>query len=333
MKFLVLALALVSCASGMALDSTHDSAWEEFKAYHGKSYGSEESETARRGIWESNLKMIQSHNLAADLGHHTYKLGMNVFGDMTNKEFVAQMNGYNATGNMQSKSGSLFMAPSNVNVPTEVDWRKEGYVTPIKDQGQCGSCWAFSTVASLEGQHFKKTGNLVSLSEQNLVDCSAKFGNMGCNGGLMDQAFQYIKANHGIDTEESYPYTAHKSFRCKFSANNVGATDTGYTDIPQGDESALTSALASIGPISVAIDASQSSFQFYSTGVYNDLRCSSSQLDHGVTAVGYGTLNGKDYYIVKNSWGTSWGLEGYILMSRNANNQCGIASSASYPLV
>jgi len=333
MKFLItiLALAVVSGASASILSL--DSSWNEFKTFHGKSYESVEAEQSRREIFESNLNKIQSHNLAADLGHHTYKLAMNVYGDMTSNEFTSQMNGYNATSNMQSnKKGSLFMAPSNMVAPTEMDWRKEGYVTPVKNQGQCGSCWAFSTVASLEGQHFKKTGELVSLSEQNLVDCSRKFGNMGCSGGLMDQGFQYIKANHGLDTEESYPYKARNG-RCKYNAAHVGATDTGYTDIPNGDEQALTDALATVGPISIAIDASHSSFQFYSSGVYSEPYCSSTQLDHGVTAVGYGTLDGKDYYIVKNSWGPGWGLDGYILMSRNADNQCGVASSASYPLV
>ena len=252
-----------------------------------------------------------------------------------------------------------FMMPSNVEIPDSVDWRTQGYVTPIKDQGQCGSCWAFSAVASLEGQHFKKAGTLVSLSEQNLVDCSQKQGNQGCNGGLMDQAFTYIKVNKGIDTEDSYKYVARvnnyilwkifsfafnfiininyfllKDEKCKFKAASVGATDTGFTDIDSGDETALATAIATVGPISVAIDASQSSFQFYSSGIYSDPDCSSTELDHGVTAVGYGTQGaGKDFYIVKNSWGTSWGDKGYIMIARNTNNMCGIATMSSYPMV
>jgi len=149
----------------------------------------------------------------------------------------------------------------------------------------------------------------------------------------MDQAFQYIKANQGIDTEDSYKYTAQDG-KCKFTKENVGATCTGFTDLPSGDEDALTAAIATIGPISVAIDASQDSFQFYSSGIYSDENCSSEELDHGVTAVGYGTQGqGQDFFIVKNSWGTSWGDQGYIMMARNQDNMCGIATMASYPLV
>jgi len=185
----------------------------------------------------------------------------------------------------------------------------------------------------MEGQHFNATKTLVSLSEQNLVDCSTAEGNMGCNGGLMDQAFQYVIKNKGIDTEASYPYEA-KDGQCRFNAANVGATISRFVDIPTGNESALEAAIAAVGPISVAIDAGHPSFQLYKSGVYNPKVCSSTQLDHGVLAVGYGmTKTEAKYYIVKNSWGSSWGLEGYIWMARETSNKCGIATAASYPIV
>lgn len=279
------------------------------------------------------MEYIQKHNLEADRGLHTYRLGMNKYGDMTSQEFVAVMNGYKQ--NVTKSVCSKFNPPMNVkltDLPDSVDWRKEGYVTEIKDQGQCGSCWSFSTTGSLEGQNFKKTGNLVSLSEKNLMDCSKPEGNQGCQGGLMDQAFAYVIKNKGIDTEKSYPYKP-KNGKCEFDASNIGATETSCMDIGQGSEDDLQSAVATVGPISVAIDASHPSFQMYRSGVYNERRCSSKRLDHGVLAVGYGSEGSKDFWLVKNSWGDSWGQEGYIMMSRNKDNQCGIATSASFPIM
>ncbi|CAF1037308.1 unnamed protein product [Rotaria sordida] len=313
-------------------DDQLGNAWTLFKRVHKKQYNSVEEESVRRNIWEANVAKIRQHNLEADIGIHSYTLGMNRFGDLTHEEFKQKMNGLKITNKTNNFDRHTFLAPSNVAIPDAVDWREEGYVTEVKDQGQCGSCWAFSATGSLEGQHFAKTKKLVSLSEQNLVDCSDKFGNMGCNGGLMDSAFQYIKANKGIDTEESYPYEARND-KCRFNRANVGATDTGFIDIKAQNETDLQIAIGTIGPISAAIDATQPSFQFYKSGVYDEPNCSSTQLCHGVLAVGYGTDGKSEYYIVKNSWGTSWGNEGYVWMSRNKKNQCGIATMASYPLV
>ncbi|XP_049272856.1 procathepsin L isoform X2 [Rhipicephalus sanguineus] len=306
--------------------------WEAFKATHNKSYQSHMEELLRFKIFTENSLIIAKHNAKYAKGLVSYKLGMNQFGDLLAHEFAKIFNGYRG---QRSARGSTFMPPANVNdssLPSTVDWRKKGAVTPVKNQGQCGSCWAFSATGSLEGQHFLKDGELVSLSEQNLVDCSQSFGNNGCEGGLMDNAFKYIKANDGIDTEESYPYEAVDA-KCRFKKDDVGATDTGFVDIEQGSEDDLKKAVATVGPISVAIDAGHSSFQLYSEGVYDEPDCSSESLDHGVLAVGYGVKDGKKYWLVKNSWGESWGDNGYILMSRDKNNQCGIASAASYPLV
>ncbi|ESO97807.1 hypothetical protein LOTGIDRAFT_208974 [Lottia gigantea] len=325
-----LLVALVVVALAAAIREDLNGEWEIFTDTYGKKYASEADSQMRRLIWEDNLKFIQLHNLRADRGIHTYWLGMNSYGDLTREEIITRMNGYR----MRNKTlGATYLPPTHTNdLPTSVDWRQQGYVTPVKDQKQCGSCWAFSTTGSLEGQHFKKNGQLVSLSEQNLVDCSKPEGNHGCGGGLMDNAFEYIKTNGGIDTESSYPYMARDG-RCRFKSSNVGATDTGFTDVKRDSESDLQSAVATVGPVSVAIDASRSTFHFYKTGVYSDTECSSIRLDHGVLAVGYGTESGNDYWLVKNSWGESWGMEGYIMMSRNKNNQCGIATQASYPMV
>jgi cathepsin L len=331
-SFSVLAVLALAFSCTLAFDAKLDQSWNLWKTSFNKQYSNVE-ESVRRAIWESNLKIVQEHNLEADLGLHTYWLGMNAYADMTNAEFNRVMNGFNAT-RQASRNRQTFTFDPSLELPDTVDWRTKGYVTPVKDQGQCGSCWAFSTTGSLEGQHFAKTGELVSLSEQNLVDCSKKQGNMGCNGGLMDYAFTYIKENNGIDTEKSYPYQARDE-KCRFKAADVGATDTGFVDVKAKDEAALQQAVATVGPISVAIDASHSSFQLYKRGVYNEPRCSQTQLDHGVLAVGYGadTTSGADYWLVKNSWGTSWGDQGYIMMTRNKNNQCGIATASSYPTV
>ncbi|XP_064644993.1 procathepsin L-like [Lineus longissimus] len=318
-------LALVATAFAAPL---LDQEWESFKTSHQKTYAADE-ELVRKAIFSNNLNIIQKHNVEADMGEHTYWLGVNQYADWTSDEFRGFMNGYKMRN---ISSGSTFLAASHVELPTTVDWRPKGYVTGVKNQAQCGSCWAFSTTGSLEGQHFKKTGDLVSLSEQNLVDCSRHYGNMGCEGGLMDSAFKYIKANHGIDKESCYPYKA-KDERCHFKKSCIGATVTGFVDVKRMDENALQQAVATIGPISVAIDAGHNSFQLYKRGVYSELKCSQTQLDHGVLAVGYGTQDGQDYWLVKNSWGATWGVQGYIMMSRNKNNQCGIATQASYPLV
>jgi len=324
MKLLV-ALCLLGLACAYTVERHEeiaDGSWQQWKGTHSKFYPNINEEKVRYTIWQENLRKIAEHNAQ----NNGLTLKINHFGDLTNLEYRAMFNGYLH----KKENGTTFLTPSHIEAPETVDWRDQGYVTPVKNQGQCGSCWAFSTTGSLEGQHFKKTGKLVSLSEQNLVDCSKQ--NNGCQGGLMDFAFAYIKKNGGIDTESSYPYKAVDG-RCKYNSANNGATVTGFTDIPKGDEDALKNAIATVGPIAVAIDASHYSFQFYHSGVYNERQCSSTQLDHGVLAVGYGTYQGKDYWLVKNSWGTGWGLQGYIRMTRNKNNQCGIASSASYPLV
>ncbi|KAK7605217.1 hypothetical protein V9T40_007075 [Parthenolecanium corni] len=333
MKFLIL-WALVAATQAVSFGDLVREEWDSFKLQFAKKY--DEENGFRMKIYMDNKHKIYEHNKLYEQGLVSFKMEMNHFGDMLHHEFIRTMNGYRRNLNLfrvsDEDDGSFFMVPYNVTVPDVIDWRQSGAVTPVKNQGQCGSCWAFSTTGSLEGQHFRKTGKLVSLSEQNLIDCSTNFGNSGCEGGMMDSSFSYIKANKGIDTEKSYPYEAKEDI-CRYNPAVSGATDTGFVHIPEGDEEKLKIAVATVGPVSVAIDASQVSFQFYSSGVYYERRCDPTELDHAVLVVGYGTENGQDYWLVKNSWGRSWGDAGYIKMARNMNNNCGIASDASYPLV
>jgi len=339
MKVLLALSSIILCCHAVSVFELVQEQWGAFKLQHGKNYDSETEERFRMKIFMDNSHKVAKHNQLYDQGFVTYKLGLNKYADLLHHEFVSILNGFNKTKNRILKSHDLedsitFIPPANVKVPDSIDWRDLGAVTPVKDQGHCGSCWSFSATGSLEGQHFRKSKKLVSLSEQNLVDCSTKYGNNGCNGGLMDNAFRYIKDNGGIDTEKAYPYKAEDE-KCQYSPKNKGATDKGFVDIESGDEEQLKAAVATVGPVSIAIDASHESFQLYSDGVYYDPECSSQDLDHGVLAVGYGTdeASGEDYWLVKNSWGASWGHEGYIKIARNKDNQCGVATQASYPVV
>ena len=217
-----------------------------------------------------------------------------------------------------------------LDIPSSVDWRTQGAVTRVKQLGTCGSGYAFSAVGALEGALFLQTERLVELSEQQILDCSSEQGNQGCDGGLMDYTYDYVKQN-GIQSEEYYPYTGGGG-RCDAGMiKAVAANTVTYTNIPRGDEEALRQAVAK-GPVSAAIDASDN-FEKYSGGVLDDESCDEDDLNYAVLIVGYGTEDGEDYWLVKNSRGPEWGEAGYIRMSRNKDNQCGIASYASFPVL
>lgn len=308
--------------------------WETWKISNLKRYSSETEENFRLKIYMENKAKIERHNQRAHSGQHRYFLKMNQYGDMLHHEFRRTMNGYRGYENRTISQGATYLKAAHVeSLPKNVDWRQLGAVTKVKDQGDCGSCWSFSTTGALEAMHFRKTGKLVSLSEQNLIDCSRQFGNYGCEGGLMDFAFQYIKDNGGIDTERSYPYEGEEDV-CRYNPKFKGAWDIGFVDIAPGNEEDLKQAVATQGPCSVAIDASHETFQFYSHGVYHDESCSPDNLDHGVLVVGYGEEeDGEKYWLIKNSWSEGWGDQGYIKITRDKGNMCGVATSASYPLV
>jgi len=297
------------------------SAW---KTEMGKSYDTPELEAKAMAAFSSNEKIITEHN-AKNL---SYTLGHNKFSDMTWEEFrAAHMS--ELFLNKVPKNVQRVHIRSDIQTADAVDWVSKGAVTPVKDQARCGSCWAFSTTGSVEGAYQIATGKLVSLSEENLVQCDHN-GDQGCNGGLMDNAFEWIE-QHGICTEADYPYTSGGGVTGTCVQGCAPAvTVTGFKDVPKGDEAALKDAL-DIGPVSIAIEADKSAFQLYKSGVLDNSACG-TKLDHGVLIVGYGTdaSLSKDYWKVKNSWGASWGESGYIRMVRD-KNQCGLANSASYP--
>jgi hypothetical protein len=274
----------------------------------------------RFNVFKANLDIIREHNAK----NESFTMGMNEFGDMTWEEFRASyVGGTKPRVGEYIRSKNFGSTKPIPNIPASLDWRTKGAVTPVKNQGQCGSCWAFSTTGSVEGAHQIATGTLVSLSEQQLMDCSSSYGNQGCNGGLMDDAFEYIIAN-GICSEASYPYKGVDG-TCK-TCTSVASIKS-YTNDPAGNEANLSNMIQT-GPISIAIEADQSAFQFYSGGVFS--AACGKNLDHGVLIVGYGTLSSKPYWIVKNSWGASWGMSGYILMIQG-KDECGLAMAASQP--
>lgn len=224
--------------------------------------------------------------------------------------------------NLQRTSSPL--KATGADLADSVDWRTKGYVTAVKDQGACGSCWAFSVVEAMEGHLFNVTGKLVDLDPQQLVDCAGEFGNEGCGGGFMDRAFEYI-IKYGLEAEKDYPYTGRDD-ACHYNPALVIANCSRFSYVDK-TEDALKEAVATVGPISVGIDAD--SIFFYSSGIFYDPNCG-DWTDHAVLAVGYGTEAGEDYWLVKNSWGTGWGEDGYIRMARNKDDMCGIATFATY---
>ncbi|KAG2717920.1 hypothetical protein I3843_03G193900 [Carya illinoinensis] len=280
--FFALILTLGALASQVAAHTLQDVAMhemhEQWMARYGRLYENSQEKEKCLKILKENVALIESFN---DFGNKPYKLG----------------------GHECSTKTSSFKYQNATGLPSSMDWRKKGAVTPIKDQGQCGCCWAFSAVAAMEGITKLKSGKLICLSEQELVDCDIKGVDQGCSGGLMDNVFQFIQNNHGVDG----------ICNTKGEANHA-ANVNGYKDVPANSEKALLKVVAN-QPVFVAIDAGGSDFQFYSSGIFT-LDCGIS-LDHGVTAVGYWVTNdGTKYWLVKNSWVTEWGEEGYIRMQR-----------------
>ncbi|KAL7393024.1 hypothetical protein ABVT39_005484 [Epinephelus coioides] len=326
----VCVLLLAASALSHLDEASLDAQWEEWRTTHRKEYNGLGEEELRRAIWEKNMRMIEAHNQEAALGMHSFELGMNHLGDMTSEEVSEKMTGLQVPVNRE-RSFTMDVDDRVTKLPKTLDYRKKGMVTAVKNQGSCGSCWAFSSAGALEGQLAKKTGQLMDLSPQNLVDCVTE--NDGCGGGYMTNAFKYVVDNEGIDSEEAYPYIGEDQ-PCRYNSTGMAAQCKDYKEVPEGNEHALAIALFKHGPVSVGIDATLSSFQFYTKGVYYDRNCNKEDINHAVLAVGFGqNTKGKKYWIVKNSWGDTWGNKGYIMMARNRDNLCGIASLASFPVM
>ncbi|XP_067824184.1 procathepsin L-like [Heptranchias perlo] len=319
---------VLAAASVPTFDPTLDEGWMSWKSQHEKQY-KEDEETYRRMIWENNVRYVEQHNLEYSMGKHTFTVGMNQFGDLTTEEFNQRLNGFNEM-EAENSTYKVFAAPENFELPATIDWRKKGYVTPVKSQGDCLSCWAFGATGALEGQLFKKTRKLISLSEQNLVDCDKK--SHGCSGGFVHSALEYVQHN-GINSEKRYPYVAMVGQRCKFNKNDIVTNCNGVEIIPKNSETLLACAVTMVGPISVAVDASHESFMLYKSGIYNEPKCSSTKPNHAMLVVGYGIDKGRKYWIVKNSWNKTWGIQGYVHMAKDKENHCAIAKTAMFPVM
>jgi len=318
MKFLIVQIALFSLATCASVGRNKE--WEEFKLKFNKGFKGLAHESERRAVFESNLDVIESHNELYGKGFSTYQMGINQFTDMTYEEFSNAVLMQTVTPN--DAEPIMQMKKATSNSPSHHDWRDEGILNPVKDQKSCGSCWAFSAVGSLEAAWARAGNELISLSEQELVDCGAG----DCNGGWVDRAFDTILAQGGEMLEVDYPYTAHNGNGCKYDPAKKAASMSGYKRI-SGDITA--DSVYENGPHSIYLYAN-SNFQHYSSGIFHDSTCNKHSYNHAVINVGYNTDEG--YWIVRNSWGGSWGEEGHIRI-KSGENICNCEKYSWYPTI
>ncbi|MEQ2261491.1 hypothetical protein XENORESO_011103 [Xenotaenia resolanae] len=325
MTKLWLLLCLASITSAFYLTQRDEFHFKSWMAQYNKAYNFKEY-YQRLQIFTENKRMIDKHNK----GNHSYTMGLNQFSDMTFTEFqktflLSEPQNCSATeGNYLSSNGPH---------PDSIDWRKKGnYVTPVKNQGPCGSCWTFSTTGCLESVTAISTGKLVPLSEQQLVDCAQDFNNHGCSGGLPSQAFEYIMYNKGLMTEQDYPYKYVEGI-CSYKPSLAAAFVKEVRNITAYDEMGMVDAVATHNPVSFAFEVTED-FMHYHQGVYKSTKChnTTDKVNHAVLAVGYGQENRTPYWIVKNSWGPNWGIDGYFLIEMG-KNMCGLAACSSFPVV
>jgi cathepsin L len=309
--------------------------WDSFKEKHHKIYKNEKEENYRKQIFLKNLKVIEEHNEKYAQGLSTYSVGVNNLADLTHEEIVFWSQG-SSRRNLSVGSSPIPKFIPRDDVPESIDWRDYGVVTPIANQERCMSCWAFAIVATVESHVAIYEGRNVSLSVQNLVDCvDPTFDCMqDLDPKALDNTYQYIIDNDGIDLIESYPNEYQTVGSCRFKRENVGATIKAYANITEGDEEELKAVVGTVGPVTVTF-TTDFAWDFYHKGVYYNDDCMNTDeiFNHAAVVVGYGNEDGEDYWLVKNSWGTYFGQDGYIKMARNRDNNCGIASRARYPLM
>ncbi|XP_063905466.1 procathepsin L-like [Zophobas morio] len=331
MKILIVLLVIFYTSQAILPRTAVNEKWDKFKQSNTRRFGNAREERFRKTIFHKKIQEIEDHNERYRKGLETYEMGVNQFTDYTEEELMAYTHGLQVP---LEEPEPLIRIPANGSVssraalPASFDWRNSGMVTPVKNQGSCGSCWAFSTTGALESHYKIRYGSTVTLSEQQLVDCVPEAG--GCGGGWMADAYMYIARNGGINYDRDYPYQG-LDYYCRYNSGRSKVSIRGYAYLTGPNEDMVKDMVVTQGPVSVAIDAN-GPFASYSGGVYYNPSCTTTTFTHAVVIVGYGNENGQDYWLVKNSWGPNWGLGGYIKMARNRNNNCGIASYASYPV-
>ncbi|XP_065221427.1 cathepsin L-like proteinase [Planococcus citri] len=300
--------------------------WNSFKVQHTKQYETIEEEERRMKIYLDNEKKIAEHNERFENGEETYELGINEFSDLTTQEFN-ELYLTKIDTNRNTSEDFYILDSSMDDAPAGRNWVQEGKVTRIKNQGSCGSCWAFTSAAAIESHVAIRNSRLVDLSPQNLVDCVRECH--GCNGGHQKYAFDYIRRNRGIAKEASYPYRGQQGY-CRYNSYFRGATIQGYRSV-EANENVIKQVVGTIGPVAATLDARM--LHQYRSGVLQRSECQNQRgtATHAIVIVGYGRQSGMDYWLVKNSWGTSWGMNGYFLIARNVN-MCGIANDIDFPI-
>ncbi|XP_017042731.1 procathepsin L [Drosophila ficusphila] len=303
--------------------------FEKFKNKNNRTYLRSFDEVRSFKAFEENYKVIEEHNQHFKEGQTSFRLKPNIMADMSTDGYLKGYLRLLKSNIEDSKDNiaELVGSPLMTNVPESLDWRSKGFITPSHNQQSCGSCYAFSIAESIEGQVFKRTGKLINLSEQQIVDCSVSYGNQGCVGGSLRNTLNYLQHTGGIMRAEDYSYVGKKG-RCQFVPELSVVNVTSWAILPVRDEQAIQAAVTHIGPVAISINATPKTFQLYSDGIYDDPSCSAASVNHAMLIIGFG----KDYWILQNWWGPHWGESG-LMRIRKGVNMCGIANYAAYAIV